>query len=104
MYIIESGVEGTSFTSIPQSIYWGIVTITTVGYGDIAPVTVAGKLLASIMMITGFAIIAVPTGIVTSELHRELDAVKMDTRKCKSCGHVGHDRKALHCKMCGHHL
>jgi len=104
IYIIESGVEGTSFTSIPQSIYWGIVTITTVGYGDIAPITVAGKILASIMMITGFAIIAVPTGIVTSELHRELDHVRMDTRVCEGCGHEGHDRKALHCKMCGHHL
>ena len=104
MYIIESGVEDTGFTSIPQSIYWGIVTVTTVGYGDIAPVTVAGKILASIMMITGFAIIAVPTGIVTSELHREIDAVKMDSRKCAGCGHEGHDRKALFCKMCGHHL
>ena len=104
MYILESTVENTGFTSIPQSIYWGIVTITTVGYGDIAPVTVAGKMLASVMMITGFAIIAVPTGIVTSELHRELEAVKMDSRKCGGCGHKGHDPKALHCKMCGHKL
>ena len=104
MYIIESGVENSGFTSIPQSIYWGIVTVTTVGYGDIAPVTVPGKMLASVMMITGFAIIAVPTGIVTSELHRELDAVKMDSRKCAGCGHEGHDQKALFCKMCGHRL
>ncbi|MCB1061800.1 MAG: ion transporter, partial [Verrucomicrobiae bacterium] len=104
MYIIEGEVEGTGFTSIPQSIYWGIVTITTVGYGDIAPVTVVGKMLASIMMLTGFAIIAVPTGIVSAELNRNLKEIPMDTRKCEGCGHEGHDPKAFHCKMCGHRL
>lgn len=104
MYIIEGRVENTGFTSIPQAIYWGIVTITTVGYGDIAPVTVAGKMLASVMMLTGFAIIAVPTGIVTAELHRNMEEVNMDTRKCEGCGYEGHDPKALHCKMCGHSL
>lgn len=104
MYIIEGEVEGTGFTSIPQSIYWGIVTITTVGYGDIAPVTVVGKMLASIMMLTGFAIIAVPTGIVSAELNRNMKEVSMDTRKCEGCGHEGHDPKAFHCKMCGHRL
>ena len=104
MYIIEGEVEGTGFTSIPQSIYWGIVTITTVGYGDIAPVTVIGKMLASIMMLTGFAIIAVPTGIVSAELNRNLKEIPMDTRKCEGCGHEGHDPKAFHCKMCGHRL
>jgi len=104
MYILEGGVEGSDFTSIPQAIYWGIVTITTVGYGDIAPITVAGKVLASLMMLTGFAILAVPTGIVTAELHRGLEEVRMDTRKCPGCGYVGHDPKALHCKMCGEEL
>jgi voltage-gated potassium channel len=104
MYVLETNVEGSHFTSIPQSIYWAIVTITTVGYGDITPVTIAGKVLASIIMITGFAIIAVPTGIVTSELNRELKEVKLDTRVCKGCGHAGHDPRALHCKMCGHGL
>ena len=104
MYIIESGVEGSDFTSIPQAIYWGIVTITTVGYGDIAPITVAGKVLASLMMLTGFAILAVPTGIVTAELHRELEEIRMDTRKCPGCGYEGHDPKAFHCKMCGERL
>jgi len=104
MYIVEGSVEGSGFSSIPQSIYWGIVTITTVGYGDVAPVTVIGKVLASIMMFTGFAIIAVPTGIVSAELHREMDEVKMDTRKCPGCGYEGHDPKALHCKMCGRGL
>lgn len=104
MYIIESGVEESAFTSIPQAVYWGIVTVTTVGYGDITPVTVAGKILASIMMLTGFAIIAVPTGIVSAELNRELRKVSMDVRRCEGCGHVGHDPKALHCKMCGYQL
>ncbi|MCP5540955.1 MAG: ion transporter [Akkermansiaceae bacterium] len=104
MYLIESGQEDSGFTSIPQAIYWGIVTITTVGYGDIAPVTVVGKILASVMMLTGFAIIAVPTGIVSAELHRELDAVRMDTRTCRECRHAGHDPSASHCKMCGAEL
>ncbi len=104
MYILESEVPGSDFTSIPQAIYWGIVTVTTVGYGDIAPITVAGKVLASLMMLTGFAILAVPTGIVTAELHREIEEVRMDTRKCSGCGYEGHDPKALHCKMCGERL
>ena len=104
MYIVEGRVEDSGFTSIPQSIYWGFVTITTVGYGDVVPVTVLGKLVASVIMVTGFAIIAVPTGIVTAELHRELEMVKLDTRICEGCGHEGHDPKALHCKMCGHGL
>lgn len=104
MYLIEGGIEGSGFTSIPQAVYWGIVTITTVGYGDIAPVTVAGKLLASVMMLTGFAIIAVPTGVVVADLHQELEAVKMDRRRCADCGLLGHDPKAQYCKMCGHKL
>lgn len=104
MYIIEGAVENTGFTSIPQAVYWGIVTVTTVGYGDIAPVTVLGKILASIMMLTGFAIIAVPTGIVSAELNRETNRISMDHRHCTGCGHDGHDPKALHCKMCGHEL
>ena len=69
-----------------------------------SPVTVIGKVLASVMMLTGFAIIAVPTGIVSAELHREMDAVNMDTRKCPGCGYEGHDPQALHCKMCGRGL
>ncbi|MDA0811378.1 MAG: ion transporter [Verrucomicrobia bacterium] len=101
MYIIEGGQENSDFTSIPQAIYWGIVTITTVGYGDITPVTVLGKMLASIMMLTGFAIIAVPTGIVSAELNRELQAIRPDSRNCPNCGQHGHDPAALYCKMCG---
>lgn len=104
MYLIEDAAGNEGFSSIPQSVYWGIVTITTVGYGDIAPITVAGKILASLMMLTGFAILAVPTGIVTAELNRTMAKVPMDTRRCRECGHEGHDPQARHCKMCGHVL
>jgi len=103
MYLIESRREGTGFTSIPQSIYWGIVTITTVGYGDIAPVTVLGKVMASIIMLTGFAIIAVPTGIVTAEIGKQMK-IEMDRRRCAGCGLAGHDPTARFCKGCGHAL
>lgn len=104
MYIIESGHPNSDFTSIPQAVYWGIVTITTVGYGDITPVTVLGKMLASLMMLTGFAIIAVPTGIVSAELSRELQSIRPDYRGCDNCGHQGHDPAAMYCKMCGQKL
>jgi len=98
MYLIEGDENG--FTSIPQSIYWAIVTMTTVGYGDIAPITVPGKILASLVMITGYGIIAVPTGIVTVEL---ADARKraVSTQACPSCGAEGHDVDAKFCKFCG---
>lgn len=104
MYILESGAEDSKFTSIPESVYWGIVTVTTVGYGDITPVTIGGKILASIMMLTGFAIIAVPTGIVSAELNREIRAIQPDRRQCENCGQHGHDPAALYCKMCGRDL
>ena len=97
MYWVEGGESG--FTSIPQSIYWAIVTLTTVGYGDVAPVTGFGKLIASFMMILGYAIIAVPTGIVTSEFAN----MKKDTTTevCPNCLFEGHDTDATHCKRCG---
>lgn len=104
MYLLEGNEPNTQFTSIPESMYWGIVTVTTVGYGNIVPVTVLGKLVASVMMMTGFAIIAVPTGIVSAELHKELASVRMDTRECRECGLVGHDQKARFCKICGTEL
>ena len=98
MYWIEGGESG--FTSIPQSIYWAIVTLTTVGYGDVAPVTGLGKLLASFMMILGYAIIAVPTGIVTSEF-ANLKKEATTTEVCPNCLFEGHDTDATHCKRCG---
>jgi len=104
MYFLEGDEPNTQFTSIPESMYWGIVTVTTVGYGNIVPATVLGKMVASVMMMTGFAIIAVPTGIVSAELHKELAMIRMDTRKCRECGLVGHDQKARFCKNCGTEL
>ena len=104
MYMIEGETSG--FTSIPQSIYWAIVTITTVGYGDIAPVTVIGKMIASIAMLTGYSIIAVPTGIISVEIGRAtLKGGKNEaTRKCEQCGHIIIDDKAQFCSRCGKSL
>jgi voltage-gated potassium channel len=98
MYIIEGGANG--FTSIPRSIYWAIVTLTTVGYGDISPQTVPGQTLASMVMILGYAIIAVPTGIVTVEMSRTFGR-KVSTQACPECSAEGHDPDARHCKYCG---
>ena len=98
MYLIEG--EESGFTSIPQSIYWAIVTLTTVGYGDLAPQTVLGKALASLVMIIGYAIIAVPTGIVTVEMNRARKE-SVSTQACPQCGAEGHDPDAVHCKYCG---
>ncbi len=102
MYIIESG-EKSGFTSIPISIYWAVVTLTTVGYGDIAPVTASGQFLAGIVMILGYAIIAVPTGIVTAELTRK-NQENTTTQVCPSCLQEGHDTDAGFCKFCGTEL
>ena len=101
VYIVEDAEAG--FTSIPISIYWAIVTVTTVGYGDIAPQTVLGQMLASLMMILGYAIIAVPTGIVGAELARS-EPVDTNTQACPGCGAEGHDDDASFCKHCGHAL
>jgi voltage-gated potassium channel len=101
MYLIEGADNG--FTSIPRSIYWAIVTLTTVGYGDIAPVTVIGQAFASLLMITGYAILAVPTGIITSEITKEhLKGKKF--KVCENCFHDEHDKDAPYCKMCGSKL
>ena len=96
MYLIEGELHG--FSSIPRSIYWAIVTITTVGYGDVAPQTPAGQALASLLMILGYAIIAVPTGIVTNELALEARRQKVSTQCCPECSAEGHDTDAVHCK------
>jgi voltage-gated potassium channel len=100
MYLIEG--EASGYTSIPLSIYWAIVTLTTVGYGDISPVTPIGQFLASIVMITGYAIIAVPTGIVTAEMIKPSE--KQNTQVCSSCLHDSHDNDAVFCKKCGENL
>ncbi len=97
MYLIE-GVEN-GFTSIPRSIYWAIVTLTTVGYGDISPQTNIGQMLAACIMILGYSIIAVPTGIVTVELSQL--SSKKASQSCKDCSAEGHDADADFCKYCG---
>lgn len=101
MYVIEGPENG--FTSIPISMYWTIVTLTTVGYGDISPQTPPGQILASIVMILGYAIIAVPTGIVSVEI-AEATKGKTTTQVCPSCLGEGHDKDAAYCKYCGKSL
>ena len=98
MYLVEGPESG--FTSIPRGMYWAIVTLTTVGYGDISPQTDLGQFIASIVMIMGYGIIAVPTGIVTVEL-AEAARRGVDARACHSCSADGHDLDATHCKYCG---
>ena len=99
MYLVEGPENG--FSSIPLSIYWAIVTITTVGYGDIAPVTPLGQFIASFMMLLGYGIIAVPTGIVTTEMAMAARQHNQGNSACPSCGREGHDRDAKFCKHCG---
>jgi voltage-gated potassium channel len=95
----------SQFTSIPKSVYWAIVTITTVGYGDITPTTIVGRCLAAVMMIMGYAIIAVPTGVVTVELIREFkDDLQISTKTCDECLVEGHRMDARFCYFCGANL
>ncbi len=98
MYVVEGPARG--FTDVPTSIYWAVVTMTTVGYGDIAPQTPFGKTLAAVVMLLGYGIIAVPTGIVTLELSRA-SMPQVSTQACPNCGRQGHDVDARHCKFCG---
>lgn len=105
MYIIESPESG--FTSIPKSVYWAIVTMTTVGYGDIYPETNLGQFIASVIMITGYAIIAVPTGIISAEIAKQSgksDSSSVSTQVCPHCSSEGHDKDATYCKYCGSEL
>ncbi|MBK6527691.1 MAG: ion transporter [Crocinitomicaceae bacterium] len=97
MYVLESANPG--FSSIPQSIYWAIVTVTTVGFGDVVPITIAGKFLASLTMLIGYVIIAVPTGITAVEYSRAAD----EKKKTKTCAHCAEENKsdAKFCSNCG---
>ncbi len=99
MYFVEG--EENGFTSIPQSIYWAIVTLTTVGYGDIAPSTPVGQFIASLVMIIGYGIIAVPTGIVTTEMALASRKERIITQVCPNCLHEDHDVQAVYCNRCG---
>jgi voltage-gated potassium channel len=100
MYLVEG--EESGFTSIPIAVYWAVVTLTTVGYGDIAPITALGRFLSALLMIVGYGIIAVPTGIVTTELVRGQREVS--TKACHECSLEGHDPDARYCKGCGAEL
>lgn len=102
MYVIEGKDAG--FTSIPKSIYWTIVTLTTVGYGDIAPQTPFGQMIAAFIMIMGYGIIAVPTGIYSAELVKTFKSGGINNDACPDCGKTGHDYNAEYCKYCGHIL
>ena len=99
MYVVEGSQAG--FTSIPKSVYWAIVTLTTVGYGDIAPQTPLGQVIASFIMIMGYGIIAVPTGIYSAELIKSYQPHNINNKACPDCGKIGHDIDANYCKYCG---
>lgn len=104
MYLVESE-EGSGFSSIPRSVYWAIVTLTTVGYGDIAPITPLGQFIASMIMILGYGIIAIPTGIVSAEMTRqERKEIPSNTYSCLNCATQTHRDDAEFCHHCGHHL
>lgn len=101
MYVIEG--EESGFTSIPVGIYWAIVTLSTVGYGDVAPITPLGQIMAAVVMLLGFGILAVPTGIVSLELARptpETAGEENRIRRCANCERAGHDADAIYCKHC----
>lgn len=100
MYVVEGGKNG--FDSIPASIYWAIVTTTTVGYGDIAPATDFGKIISSVMMIIGYAIIAVPTGLISVEMSKYKDEDPEDN-KCDNCGH-DNPFGSVFCNQCGQEM
>lgn len=101
MYLVEG--SGNGFTSIPRSVYWAIVTLTTVGYGDITPQTAFGQFIASAVMILGYAIIAIPTGIVSTEIAKTQD-VDTNTQACTNCSREGHHDDAIYCYHCGNKL
>lgn len=103
MYLVEADAN-EKFDSIPRSIYWAIVTLTTVGYGDISPSTNFGQFLAAFVMLLGYAVIAVPTGIVSAEMMRDNNSLKKtqtNTQACRYCSREGHDDDAVYCKYCG---
>lgn len=102
MYFLEGILyQNENFDSIPRSVYWAIVTVTTVGYGDITPISSLGQFFSAMLMIVGYGILAVPTGIVSAEMVNTKAEDKMDNRACPNCGQENHDYDAIHCKHCG---
>ncbi len=99
IYVVEGGPD-TAFSSIPTSVYWAITTVSTVGFGDISPKSDLGRAIASFTMLIGWGILAVPTGIVTSELTAQRFGGRLTTRTCPECLTIGHDADARYCKHC----
>ncbi|MFK7790046.1 MAG: ion transporter [Phycisphaeraceae bacterium] len=106
MHVIESRAGNDQFSSMPQSMYWAVVTMTTVGYGDITPTTELGKFLSAVMMLIGYSMIIVPTGILSGAIAVEAQrhAKRSTTQHCASCSRDGHEFDATYCKFCGEHL
>jgi voltage-gated potassium channel len=102
MYVVEGPANG--FTSVPVSVYWAIATLTTVGFGDIVPKTDLGRAIASLIMLLGWGILAVPTGIVTAEMTSRRVREELSPRSCEACGSTGHSARARHCQDCGARL
>lgn len=102
MYLVEG--EGSGFVNIPVGVYWSIVTLTTVGYGDIHPITPLGQFIASVLMILGYGIIAVPTGIVSAEYTKSTDKIHLNTQVCSNCHEKQHKDDAKYCFNCGNKL
>jgi len=102
MHVVESNYGNPQFSSLPQSMYWAVVTMTTVGYGDITPATTLGKFLSAAMMIIGYSMIIIPTGIISAEMATSAKSRRLlSTQHCPDCSRDGHDRDAKHCKFCG---
>ena len=106
MHVIETRAGNEQSSSLPQSMYWAIVTMTTVGYGDITPITVMGKFLSATMMLIGYSMIIVPAGILSAEIATEAQrhARRSTTQHCPSCSRDGHEYDASFCKFCGERL
>ncbi|MCC5883784.1 MAG: ion transporter [Halomonas sp.] len=99
VYMIEPAEAG--FTSIPIAVYWAIVTLTTVGYGDIVPITPLGQAISTLVMLIGYSIIAVPTGVFSAEVIRSIRSDRYSDQACPGCGHDRHEQRALYCLKCG---
>ncbi len=106
MYQVEYGVEGAAsqFTSIPQAMYWAIVTMTTVGYGDVVPHTPIGKFISAALILLGYSLIIVPTGFISAEIHAQKISSAHNSRTCPHCFREGHSKEANFCNICGEHL
>jgi voltage-gated potassium channel len=106
MHIVEDNADNPQFSSLPQSMYWAVVTMTTVGYGDITPITALGKFLSAVMMLIGYSMIIVPAGILSGEIAAESQrhARRSTSQHCANCSRDGHEFDATYCKFCGEHL